>query len=81
MRGMLSDRMAQWREKFPSVRLELVTALDNPARALVEQSRSAQLVVVGTRGHRPLAGALLGSTSHALLHHAACPVAVVHAEP
>lgn len=77
MRGMLSDRMAQWREKFPSVRLELVTALDNPARALVEQSRHAQLVVVGTRGRGPVAGALLGSTSRALLHHAACPVGVV----
>ncbi|MFC0432058.1 universal stress protein [Kutzneria buriramensis] len=80
MRGMLSDRVAPWREKFPSVRLDLVTALDNPARALVDQSRHAQLVVVGTRRHRPLAGALLGSTSHALLHHAACPVVVVHAD-
>jgi nucleotide-binding universal stress UspA family protein len=80
MRGMLADRMAQWREKFPSVRLELATALDSPAHALIEHSRHAQLVVVGTRGRRPLAGALLGSTSHALLHHAACPVAVVHAD-
>jgi len=80
MRDMLSDRLAQWREKFPGVRLDLVTALDSAARALVEQSQHAQLVVVGTRRHSPLAGALLGSTSHALLHHAACPVAVVRAD-
>jgi nucleotide-binding universal stress UspA family protein len=80
MRSMLSDRMTQWREKFPTVRLEVVTALDNSARALVEQSRHAQLVVVGTRGHGALAGALLGSTSHALLHHCVCPVAVVRAD-
>lgn len=77
MRAMLSDRMAQWRTRFPTVQLELVTTLDSPAHALAEQSRHAQLVVVGTRGHGPLAGALLGSISHALLHHAACPVAVV----
>lgn len=80
MRSMLSERMAQWREKFPTVRLELVTALDSPAHALVEHSRHAQLAVVGTRSHGPFAGALLGSTSHALLHHAACPVAVVRAD-
>lgn len=77
MLGLLSERMAQWREKFPTVRLQLFTALDSPAHALVEKSKHAQLVVVGTRGHGPLAGALLGSTSHALLHHAACPVAVI----
>ncbi|EWM10218.1 universal stress protein [Kutzneria sp. 744] len=69
--------MAQWREKFPTVRLQLFTALDSPAHALVEKSKHAQLVVVGTRGHGPLAGALLGSTSRALLHHSACPVAVI----
>ena len=59
------------------MRLQLVTALDSPAHALVEQSRHAQLMVVGTRGHGAFAGALLGSTCHALLHHSACPVAVV----
>lgn len=77
MRNMLSDRVTPWREKFPGVHVDLVTALDSPAHALVEQSRHAQMVVVGSRGHSPLAGALLGSTSHALLHHSACPVVVV----
>jgi nucleotide-binding universal stress UspA family protein len=80
MRSMLAEHMAQWREKFPSVRLTLLTALDSPARALVEQSQHAQLVVVGTRRHGRLAAALLGSTSHALLHHSACPVAVVRTD-
>ncbi len=44
---------------------------------LLDASRTADLVVVGAR-HRPVAvGLQLGPVSHALLHHASCPVAVV----
>ncbi len=46
--------------------------------ALVELSRTAQLVVVGSRGHSRLARILLGSVSTGLIHHALCPVAVIH---
>lgn len=49
-----------------------------PAAALVEASRRADLLVVGSRGHGSLVGALLGSVSQQCLHHASCPVAVVH---
>ena len=48
-----------------------------PRVALEEASRTSDLVVVGTRHHRALERAFLGSVSRAILHHAACPVAVV----
>jgi nucleotide-binding universal stress UspA family protein len=50
---------------------------DSPVRAVIERAAGAGLVVVGTRGRGRVSGALLGSVSRQLLHHAPCPVVVV----
>lgn len=47
---------------------------------LVDLSKEAQMVVVGSRGRGPLARTFLGSVSSALIRHAHCPVAVIHDE-
>lgn len=47
------------------------------AAALVEASSTASVVVVGSRGHRPLTGLLLGSVSDQVSHHARSAVVVV----
>ena len=76
-REVLAERLAGWGEKFPDVEVQRLVRHDRPARALLAQAAGAQLVVVGTRGRGGVAGLLLGSVSHSLLHHAPCPVAVV----
>jgi nucleotide-binding universal stress UspA family protein len=76
-RVVLAERLAGWSEKHPDVPVQRLVPRDRPARALVELSRRAQLVVVGSRGRGGFAGMLLGSVSNAVLHRAHCPVAVV----
>ena len=54
-----------------------VVAAGTGAFALIEASRDADLVVIGTRGRRGMVELLLGSTSLEVTAHAHCPVAVV----
>ena len=52
----------------------------NPAKALIDPSEDALMVVVGSRGHGGFAGLLLGSVSASVAEHAKCPVVVVHGD-
>jgi nucleotide-binding universal stress UspA family protein len=51
-----------------------------PVPTLVDESTRAQMVVAGCRGRNALARGLLGSVSIGLVHHAKCPVAIIHDE-
>lgn len=74
---LLDDAVSRWTAKYPQV--EVIRRLNpsRPSAALVDESARAQLVVVGCRGRGALRGLLLGSVSHAAIHHAECPVMVV----
>ena len=75
------DLDATLQEAIPetgTIELERRVVEDRPAAALVEESRGADMVVVGSRGHGGFGGLLLGSVSQQVAHHAACPVVIVH---
>jgi nucleotide-binding universal stress UspA family protein len=74
---LLADRITGWAEKYPDVAVEQLVARGRAAHVLLDRSHGARLVVVGSRGHGELAGLVLDSVSNALVHGAACPVAVV----
>lgn len=58
--------------------VDAVLLRDRPASALVDQTRefSADLLIVGSRGHGPIASLPLGSVSTEVVEHAPCPVLV-----
>jgi nucleotide-binding universal stress UspA family protein len=77
------DLEATLREAIPetgTVEIERRVVEARPAAALVDESRGADLVVVGSRGHGGFAGLLLGSVGQQVAHHASCPVVIVHHE-
>lgn len=74
---LLTERLAEFQEKYPDVQVKKVIARDRPVRALTEASEGAQLLVVGSHGRGGFKGMLLGSTSRALLQSAPCPMMVV----
>ncbi|GGS95326.1 stress-inducible protein [Streptomyces griseoviridis] len=73
----LGEVLRPWRERYPGVEVVETSRTGSPADRLLDAARDASLLVVGRRvRHRPV-GAHIGSVTHAVLHHATVPVAVV----
>ncbi|WP_329272640.1 universal stress protein [Streptomyces pseudovenezuelae] len=73
----LSDALRAWQDRHPRVTVRPDVVLLHPAEALLNSSRTAELLVVGRRTDPQAVEGRLGPTAHAVLHHAICPVAVV----
>ena len=76
-RRVLDETLRSVRDLHPDIRIAPVVVQGHPAPALVEASREADLLVVGSRGHGEFAGMLLGSVSEHCVTNAHCPVVVV----
>jgi nucleotide-binding universal stress UspA family protein len=67
------------RVRDAGVQTEVLMVWDDPARALIDiaRQREARLIVVGSHGEGPLAGALHHCAPYELLHRSSIPVLVV----
>lgn len=74
---LVKDLCRECAAEFPDVEIEPEAIPVRAGQVLVDASRAASLVVVGSRGRDAFSEMLLGSVSQHVLGHAQCPVAIV----
>lgn len=78
---LTAEVLAGFRDDYPDVDVVESLVRAPAVQALLDAAADASLLVVGTHGHGPAMGALLGSVSNGLLHKARIPVVVVPPTP
>jgi len=76
-RANVDRAVAEARRLHPSLEVEGIVVMDQPAKAILDRARDTSLVVVGSRGRGGFSSLLLGSVSQQTVHHAPCPVVVI----
>ncbi len=76
-KAALEQVLEPWRLRYPEVDVVEHVERGSAGHVLLTASSDAQLLVVGRRIRESSVGAHIGSVAHAVLHHSACPVAVV----
>lgn len=81
-RKVLDNALDTAKEAAGEVAIEIATEMVSgpPVPVLADLSTEAQMIVVGSRHRGTLVRSLLGSVSTGLVHHAHCPVAIIHDE-
>jgi nucleotide-binding universal stress UspA family protein len=75
--SVASGASLQARAVAPDIEVETDVLVGDPAAQLIIGSESADLMVLGSRGHGGFAGLRLGSVSQRVATHANCPVTVI----
>ena len=73
----LGTRLQPWHDHYPTVPVEIRVEHGPVVEAVLGGTIRARMVVVGSRGRGALMGAVLGSTSRALVKLGVCPVTIV----
>ncbi|MGN6792681.1 MAG: universal stress protein [Streptosporangiaceae bacterium] len=74
---ILDKAIASACSELPAIQVDRKVVYGHPAQALIDESRNADLLVVGSKGHGGFTGMMLGSISTHCVTHALCPVTVV----
>lgn len=77
---LVDDAARTATDSAEGVQIHREVLVSAPVPALLDLSEDAELIVVGRRGTGHLPRVQLGSLSTAMIHHAHCPVAVIHDE-
>jgi nucleotide-binding universal stress UspA family protein len=76
--GLLERAIVDVEDETEGIEIERQVIQGPAAEVLVQAASPDDLLVVGSRGHGGFTGLLLGSVSQQCVHHAQCPVVVVH---
>ena len=73
---VLDESVSGLKDAHPGLEILTRVVEGHPSPVLIEASKGASLLVVGSRGHGEFAGMLLGSVSEHCATHAQCPVLI-----
>ena len=78
-RRCLLEQLNGWAEQYPDVAVHPLSRRNSAAASVLDvaDQENAALIVVGSRGRGPIASALLGSVSRAIIQHSTHPVMIV----
>ncbi|MDK9495975.1 universal stress protein [Streptomyces katrae] len=77
LKATLQELLSPWEQKYPQLAVDARTVIGQPAIQILDAAVGAALVVVGRRIRRSALGTRIGPITHAVMHHATSPVAVV----
>jgi nucleotide-binding universal stress UspA family protein len=78
---IIQDALARARTAAPDIEADGIAVTGAPATVLIDESRTAALIVLGDRGLGGFTGLLVGSIAVQVAAHATCPVLVARGRP
>ena len=73
----VEDGVAEVLGQKPGVEVETISERGHAAKVLLDNSKDAQMLVIGSRGHGGFTGLLLGSVGQNVASHGETPVVVI----